>query len=157
MAMTLNIGSMKLTKWQLALILGTPLAIGLGTYAVKSWTAASKELDGEKKRPKAKIEKQAISLDGTAPDQELERNQKSAELGEKLSPLKEANNYKTEGNNCYRNGKYDEAIKFYDKAIDKCPKEHRTDMAIFYQNRAASYEMLKKWSNVKEDCGITCS
>ncbi|XP_039498648.1 mitochondrial import receptor subunit TOM70 [Drosophila santomea] len=152
MAMTLNIGSVKLTKWQLALILGTPLAIGLGTYAVKRWTAAPKGVDGDKKRPKAKIEKQAISLDGTAPDKELERNQKSAELGEKLSPLKEANNYKTEGNNCYRNGKYDEAIIFYDKAIDKCPKEHRTDMAIFYQNRAASYEMLKKWSKVKEDC-----
>ncbi|KAH8352657.1 hypothetical protein KR084_005569 [Drosophila pseudotakahashii] len=155
MAMTLNIGSVKLTKWQLALILGTPLAIGLGTYAVKRWTAAPKEADGEKKRPKAKIEKQAISLDGTAPDQELERKKKAAELGEKLSPLKEANNYKTEGNNCYRNGKYDEAIIFYDKAIDKCPKEHRTDMAIFYQNRAASYEMLKKWSKVKEDCSAS--
>ncbi|EDV58839.1 mitochondrial import receptor subunit TOM70 [Drosophila erecta] len=152
MAMTLNIGSVKLTKWQLALIIGTPLAIGLGTYAVQRWTAGPKEVDGENKRRKAKIEKQAISLDGTAPDKELERNQKSAELGEKLSPLKEANNYKTEGNNCYRNGKYDEAIIFYDKAIDKCPKEHRTDMAIFYQNRAASYEMLKKWSKVKEDC-----
>jgi len=155
MAMTLNIGSVKLNKWQLALILGTPLAIGLGTYAVKRWTAAPKEVDGEKKRPKAKIEKQAISLDGTAPDKELERKKKSAELGEKLSPLKEANNYKTEGNNCYRNGKYDEAIIFYDKAIDKCPKEHRTDMAIFYQNRAASYEMLKKWSKVKEDCSAS--
>ncbi|XP_052851451.1 mitochondrial import receptor subunit TOM70 [Drosophila gunungcola] len=155
MAMTLNIGSVKLTKWQLALILGTPLAIGLGTYAVKRWTAAPKEVDGEKKRSKAKIEKQAISLDGTAPDKELERKKKSAELGEKLSPLKEANNYKTEGNNCYRNGKYDEAINFYDKAIDKCPKEHRTDMAIFYQNRAASYEMLKKWSKVKEDCSAS--
>ncbi|XP_017065465.2 mitochondrial import receptor subunit TOM70 [Drosophila eugracilis] len=152
MAMTLNIGSVKLNKWQLALILGTPLAIGLGTYVVKRWTAAPKEADGEKKRSKAKIEKQAISLDGTAPDKELERKKKSAELGEKLSPLKEANNYKTEGNNCYRNGKYDEAIIFYDKAIDKCPKEHRTDMAIFYQNRAASYEMLKKWAKVKEDC-----
>ncbi|XP_017012019.2 mitochondrial import receptor subunit TOM70 [Drosophila takahashii] len=156
MAMTLNIGSVKLTKWQLALILGTPLAIGLGTYAVKRWTAAPKEAgEGEKKRPKAKIEKQAISLDGTAPDKELEKKKKAAELGEKLSPLKEANNYKTEGNNCYRNGKYDEAIIFYDKAIDKCPKEHRTDMAIFYQNRAASYEMLKKWSKVKEDCSAS--
>ncbi|XP_016977887.1 mitochondrial import receptor subunit TOM70 [Drosophila rhopaloa] len=155
MAMTLNIGSVKLNKWQLALILGTPLAIGLGTYAVKRWNAAPKEADGEKKRPKAKFEKQPISLDGTAPDKELERKKKSAELGEKLSPLKEANNYKTEGNNCYRNGKYDEAINFYDKAIDKCPKEHRTDMAIFYQNRAASYEMLKKWAKVKEDCSAS--
>jgi len=28
-------------------------------------------------------------------------------------------------------------------------------MAIFYQNRAASYEMLKKWSKVKEDCSAS--
>ncbi|KAH8412823.1 hypothetical protein KR009_005985 [Drosophila setifemur] len=162
MAMTLSIGSLKLNKWQLALILGTPLAIGLGTYAVKQWKAApkSKESDGDKeqkdkRRAKGKIEKQALSIDGTAVDNELEAKKKSAELGEKLSPLKEANNYKTEGNNCYRNGKYDEAISFYDKAIDKCPKEHRMDMAIFYQNRAASYEMLHKWSKVKEDCSAS--
>jgi len=95
------------------------------------------------------------TLGGTAPDAELDRKKKSAELGEQLSPLKEANNYKTEGNNCYRNGKYDEAISFYDKAIDKCPLEHRTDLAIFYQNRAASYEMLKKWNKVKEDCSLS--
>ncbi|KAH8333493.1 mitochondrial import receptor subunit TOM70 [Drosophila kikkawai] len=157
MAMSLSIGSMKLNKWQVALLLGTPLAIGLGTYAVKRWTAApggkATDVDGEeKKRVKGKIEQQGISLDGTAPDKDLERKKKSAELGEELSPLKEATNYKNEGNICYRNGKYDEAINFYDKAIDKCPKEHRTDMAIFYQNRAASYEMLKKWSKVKEDC-----
>ncbi|KAH8358363.1 hypothetical protein KR200_010584 [Drosophila serrata] len=157
MAMSLSIGSMKLNKWQVALLLGAPLAIGLGTYAVKRWTAApdgrAKDVDvEEKKRAKGKIEQQGISLDGTAPDKELERKKKSAELGEELSPLKEATNYKNEGNICYRNGKYDEAINFYDKAIDKCPKEHRTDMAIFYQNRAASYEMLKKWSKVKEDC-----
>ncbi|XP_017049057.2 mitochondrial import receptor subunit TOM70 [Drosophila ficusphila] len=150
--MTLSIGSLKLNKWQLAIIIGTPLAIGLGTYAVKRWRAAPKEADGEKKRPKGKIEKQPISLDGGATDPELENNKKKAELGEILSPLKEANNYKAEGNTCYRNGKYDEAIIFYDKAIEKCPKEHRTDMAIFYQNRAASYEMLKKWAKVKEDC-----
>ncbi|KAH8260097.1 hypothetical protein KR026_003074 [Drosophila bipectinata] len=159
MAMTLNIGSLKLNKWQLALIVGTPLAIGLGTYAVKRWTSApgGKETDrsktqSEQNRGKGKIEKQALSIDGTAPDSELEKSKKSAELGEPLTPLKEANNYKIEGNNCYRNGKYDEAIKFYDKAIEKCPKEHNTDMAIFYQNRAAAYEVLKKWSNVKEDC-----
>lgn len=78
MAMTLNIGSMKLNKWQVALLLGTPLAIGLGTYAVKRWTAApsdkAKDVDAEEnKRAKGKIEQQGISLDGTAPDKELER------------------------------------------------------------------------------------
>ncbi|KAM8716640.1 hypothetical protein ACLKA7_003508 [Drosophila subpalustris] len=164
----LNISSVKLNKWQVALILGTPLAIGLGVYVfrAKSGTRdeatqdktrqkSNKSKDAEKARSKGKIENQTLSIDGTAPDSELERSKKSAELGEKLTPLAEANNYKTEGNNCYRNGKYDEAISFYDKAIDKCPREHRTDMAIFYQNRAASYEMLKKWHKVKEDCTLS--
>ncbi|XP_030383506.1 mitochondrial import receptor subunit TOM70 [Scaptodrosophila lebanonensis] len=166
--MALSLGSLKLNKWQVALILGTPLAIGLGMYVLnktsdgKSGTtdehtrskSKKKGIDGgdSKSRSKLGLEKQALSIDGTAPDKELERKKKSAELGEKLSPLKEANNYKNEGNTCYRNGKYDEAISFYDKAIDKCPAEHRADMAIFYQNRAASYEMLKKWNKVKEDC-----
>ncbi|ALC39781.1 Tom70 [Drosophila busckii] len=164
MATFLNMGSVKLSKWQVALILGAPLAIGLGMYVVnKSSTPDKPDLrDGshsnkssktkDKSQQKGKLEKQTISIDGTAPDKELERKKKNAELGEQLSPLKEANNYKNEGNNCYRNGKYDEAINFYDKAIDKCPSEHRTDMAIFYQNRAAAYEMLKKWNKVKEDC-----
>lgn len=148
--MALNFRSVKLTNWQIALIIGTPLAIGLGTYVARRIYATPG--GEEKKRSKGKIEKQATSIDGTAPDKEQELKQKSAELGEKLSPVKEANSYKNEGNNCYRNGKYDEAIIFYDKAIDKCPPENGTDMAIFYQNRAASYEKLQKWSKVKEDC-----
>lgn len=163
MATFLNIHSVKLNKWQVALLLGTPLAIGLGMYVLnrssrdgaKSGSTQGKSSEGGQSRQKSKIEKQALSIDGTASDSELERKQKSAELGEKLSPLKEANNYKMEGNNCYRNAKFDEAISFYDKAIDKCPPEHRTDMAIFYQNRAAAYEMLKKWNKVKEDCGLS--
>ncbi|XP_030556789.1 mitochondrial import receptor subunit TOM70 [Drosophila novamexicana] len=162
MATFLNMNSVKLNKWQVALLLGTPLAIGLGMYVLnrssrdetKRGKSQNKPKDAGKTRPKGKIE-ETLSIDGTAPDSELERKKKSAELGEQLSPLKEANNYKTEGNNCYRNGKYDEAISFYDKAIDKCPTEHRTDMAIFYQNRAASYEMLKKWNKVKEDCSLS--
>ncbi|XP_068151376.1 mitochondrial import receptor subunit TOM70 [Drosophila tropicalis] len=153
MAMALNFGSIKLSKWQLALILGTPLAIGLGIYVINRSSASGRRQCGE--AFKGQLDKQNLSIDGTAPDKELEVKKKSAELGEKMSPLKEANNYKTEGNNCYRNGKYDEAISFYDKAIDKCPKEHRSDLAIFYQNRAASYEMLKKWNKVKEDCSLS--
>ncbi|XP_060666869.1 mitochondrial import receptor subunit TOM70 [Drosophila nasuta] len=165
MATFLNLSSVKLNKWQVALLLGTPLAIGLGMYVLRksgnkddtnATTKGGKQpASSATKSKKGKIENKTLSIDGTAPDTELERKKKSAELGEQLSPLKEANNYKTEGNNCYRNGKYDEAISFYDKAIDKCPTEHRTDMAIFYQNRAASYEMLKKWNKVKEDCSLS--
>lgn len=54
----------------------------------------------------------------------------------------------------FKNGKYDEAIKCYDSAIETCPKkkESTTELSQFYQNRAAAYEQLKKWENVKKDC-----
>ncbi|XP_053960136.1 mitochondrial import receptor subunit TOM70 [Anastrepha ludens] len=160
--MAYRYGSVNITRWQLALLIGTPVAIGLGVYIYRnsikdkksiSDNDTSKSADERKKGLPTKNKNQTISIDGTGEDKELERKKKSAELGsEKLSPLKEATMYKNEGNVCYRNGKYDEAISFYDKAIDKCPPENRTDLAIFYQNRAASYEMLKKWNRVKEDC-----
>lgn len=40
----------------------------------------------------------------------------------------------------------------YNKAIETCPSEHVSDLATFYQNRAAAYEKLKKWSSVITDC-----
>lgn len=159
MSTTLKFGNVKLTKWQLALLVGTPLAVGMGIYVYhKVNTPSSSDgkatADKGKKKPKTlDTKKQSLSIDGTTEDKELEKKKKTAELeNEKLSPLKEATTFKNEGNVCYRNGKFDEAISFYDKAIDKCPKENKTDLAIFYQNRAASYEMLRKWQRVKEDC-----
>uniref|UniRef100_A0A1A9Z8Q3 Mitochondrial import receptor subunit TOM70 n=1 Tax=Glossina pallidipes TaxID=7398 RepID=A0A1A9Z8Q3_GLOPL len=162
--------SIKLTKWQLALVLGTPLALGLGFYLYNKLSAkdldnktTDKDVDSENKKAgkgktsklkASKTQKKSLSIDGiTEEDKETEKRKKLAELeNERLSPLKEATIYKNEGNACYRNGKFDEAIIFYDKAIDKCPSEHKADLAIFYQNRAASYEMLRKWNKVKEDC-----
>lgn len=156
--MAYRYGSISLTRWQLALLIGTPVAIGLGVYIYRKSVEEKKPIGDNdaadrKKGLSVKDKQQTLSIDGTSEDKELERKKKNAELeSEKLSPLKEATMYKNEGNVCYRNGKYDEAISFYDKAIDKCPIENRTDLAIFYQNRAASYEMLKKWNHVKEDC-----
>ncbi|KAG5342113.1 TOM70 protein, partial [Acromyrmex charruanus] len=48
--------------------------------------------------------------------------------------------------------KYNEAIAEYNKAIDICPKENVDDLAIFYQNRAAAYEQLKRYNSAKADC-----
>uniref|UniRef100_A0A0K8WCR5 Mitochondrial import receptor subunit TOM70 n=1 Tax=Bactrocera latifrons TaxID=174628 RepID=A0A0K8WCR5_BACLA len=156
--MAYRYGSISLTRWQLALLIGTPVAIGLGVYIYRKSVEEKKPIGDNdaadrKKGLSTKDKQQTLSIDGTNEDKELERKKKNAELeNEKLSPLKEATMYKNDGNVCYRNGKYDEAISFYDKAIDKCPIENRTELAIFYQNRAASYEMLKKWNRVKEDC-----
>lgn len=37
-------------------------------------------------------------------------------------------------------------------AIEECPEGNHTDLATFYQNRAAAHEQLKKWPHVIEDC-----
>lgn len=52
----------------------------------------------------------------------------------------------------FRDGKYDQAIKEYDLAIEKCPQTEINDLSTFYQNRAAAYEHLQKWAAVIEDC-----
>ncbi|CAG9822976.1 unnamed protein product [Phaedon cochleariae] len=66
--------------------------------------------------------------------------------------FQKAQRYKTEGNEMFKRGKYDEAISLYNKAIDTIPEEFKTDLATYYQNRAAAYEQLKKWSSVISDC-----
>ncbi|KAG5340582.1 TOM70 protein, partial [Acromyrmex heyeri] len=68
------------------------------------------------------------------------------------TPLQIAQKYKIAGNVHFTLGKYNEAIAQYNKAIDICPKENVDDLAIFYQNRAAAYEQLKKYNSVKADC-----
>ncbi|KYN39743.1 Mitochondrial import receptor subunit TOM70, partial [Trachymyrmex septentrionalis] len=68
------------------------------------------------------------------------------------TPLQTAQKYKNAGNVRFKLGKYNEAIAEYNKAIDICPKENVEDLAIFYQNRAAAYEQLKRYNSVKADC-----
>lgn len=68
-----------------------------------------------------------------------------------LSPFETAVKHKESGNDCFKNGKYDSAIEFYNQAIEICPQANTTDLSQFYQNRAAAYEQLKKWKSVEED------
>lgn len=58
------------------------------------------------------------------------------------NPLKKALAYKGEGNKYFKSGKYAEAIKCYDSAIEICPKDKKLDLSTFYQNRAAAYEQM---------------
>lgn len=60
--------------------------------------------------------------------------------------------FKAKGNKLFKEGKYEEAIACYADAINECPNTKKTDLATFYQNRAASYEMLKKYKEVIIDC-----
>lgn len=129
-----NMGSRGVPMWQIAAIIGTTGAIGLGYWYLRQQSKSKKSgLDSLKN---------SISLD------ESQSKPKKADE----SPLEQAQRYKTLGNDSFKKGKYDEAITMYNKAIEACPQEFATDLATFYQNRAAAYEQLKKWSSVISDC-----
>lgn len=134
MASSHSASATSLPKWQIAAIaLGATGALGLGYWYFKH---SRKSKGGS-----------------------LKDNDKSLSLDETIevpvvpaTPLEEAQHYKNQGNSYFKKGKYDEAIKYYNKAIETCPEGSPIDLATFYQNRAAAYEQLKKWSAVISDC-----
>lgn len=109
-------------KWQIALGLGAVGAVGLAYWYMK--TSKNQSLHS--------VEEVKNEVEET--------------------PFQRAQRFKTEGNENFRRGKYDEAISSYNKAIEIIPEEYKTDLATYYQNRAAAYEQLKKWSSVISDC-----
>ncbi|CAD7079747.1 unnamed protein product [Hermetia illucens] len=152
-------GSPSFPSWKLALLIGTPVAIGIGYYIYRKQSKALSEdtTDSTTKDKTIKsLKDKSISIDGdstpSTSDKDLSQKEKQELEKAKLTPLALAQQYKNDGNVCFRKGKYDEAIKLYDKAISGCPPENKMDLAVFYQNRAAAYEMLKKWAQVKADC-----
>ncbi|KAG5893355.1 hypothetical protein JTB14_000120 [Gonioctena quinquepunctata] len=110
-------------KWQIAFGLGAAGALGLAYWYMKT------------------NKTQKIQTVISAGDKEKEE-----------TPFQRAQRYKSEGNDLFKRGKYDEAISLYNKAIDTIPEEFKTDLSTYYQNRAAAYEQLKKWSAVISDC-----
>lgn len=136
-------------KWQLAVLLGAPLAFGIGYLYWKNQSTESSE------KKKLNPDKKEISLDDndtSASISKVNKETSQSEPSSNLSPLAQAQEYKNQGNKLFTSSKYDEAIEQYDKAIEICPKEKTSDLSTFYQNRAAAYELLKKWSSVKDDC-----
>ncbi|VVD04606.1 mitochondrial import receptor subunit TOM70 [Leptidea sinapis] len=128
-------GSTPFPKWQLAILLGAPLAIGLGYLYMRS-----RFEDPEKKKVAELKAKTTISLDN-------EDNAKAAE-----SAIDRAMKLKAAGNRAFHAGEYDKAIELYNDAIEACPSERAVDLATFYQNRSACYEKREMWEQVKEDC-----
>lgn len=139
-------------KWQLAVLLGAPIAIGIGyLYFRRQTECLEDEPSNKTKKSIGNLKGQTISLDG---DDKLTQEQPEnvAKKAVELSPLEVATAHKNEGNVCFKKGKYDEAIEWYDKAIEVCPSTSAVDLSTFYQNRAAAYEQLKKWTSVRDDC-----
>lgn len=142
MAHSSGSGGLPFPRWQIAFALGATGAIGLGY-----WYMRQSSIDKTKKLSKSDLlefgKKSCSSVDEGS-DSKSATNEKS--------PLRIALEYKSEGNDYFKNGQYDKAIACYSKAIEECPIENSNDLATFYQNRAAAYEQLKKYSSVIDDC-----
>uniref|UniRef100_A0A182M1A5 Tetratricopeptide repeat protein 21A/21B C-terminal ARM domain-containing protein n=1 Tax=Anopheles culicifacies TaxID=139723 RepID=A0A182M1A5_9DIPT len=140
-------------KWQLALLIGAPVAIGL-SYLY--WRKSGDQGEGSDKVTKKKladIKDKTISLDGDSSEAAKQPDAKPL-TGRDLA-LKHKNN----GNAHFRAGKYDLAISEYDAAIEHCPMDEANDRSTYYQNRAAAYEQLQNWAAVIKDCtnAIECN
>lgn len=135
----------------MAILLGAPIALGLGYLYFRNATAnqltEGADDDSKDKKKLSNSKTKSISLDG---DDKLPKEKKAEPKPQ--TELEKAIAFKNDGNTRFKNGKFSEAIEFYNKAIETCPKTHSTDLSTFYQNRAAAYEQLKKWTAVKEDC-----
>nr|CAD7199459.1 unnamed protein product [Timema douglasi] len=68
------------------------------------------------------------------------------------TPLQQALSHKDAGNKLFKANKFIEAIERYNSAIEICPTDKTQDLATFFQNRAATYEQLRLYEKVKEDC-----
>nr|XP_018898023.1 PREDICTED: mitochondrial import receptor subunit TOM70 [Bemisia tabaci] len=127
-------GLPSLTKWQLAIILGTPVAAGLGYLCYKNMC---KELspDSAKDSDKKKIKEKTADT-----------------IPRPKTPLEMAVDLKMRGNEFFKKNDFDSALKSYTEAIETCPPEEKETLCLFYQNRAAVYDKLKQHENVIKEC-----
>ncbi|XP_029905753.1 mitochondrial import receptor subunit TOM70 [Myripristis murdjan] len=134
-----------LPRWQLALLVGTPIVLGVG--AVYLWNRSrTKERRGKGSGERKTPEGSASPVQGQDGAARGNREQ------ENMSPLDRAQAAKNKGNKYFKAAKYEQAIQCYTEAIALCPSDQKADLSTFYQNRAAAYEQQMKWVEVVQDC-----
>lgn len=133
-----------LTKWQLALIIGTPVLIGaVALYYYNNQDGSSDPTAVSKGKVKPSIKVKPISSDSSK-----NSTPKKSSLSLPAEILA-----KNKGNEFFKHHKYKEAAECYTEAIKLCPPNKKEDLATFYQNRAASNEMLGvEAEKIIQDC-----
>lgn len=134
-----------LTKWQIAALIGVPVAVGCVLGAFYYWKTSESAVEDQEDTENDVTSKQSDASANEAPDSEDVSEQKQ------LSPAEQAQAVKLKGNKYFKGQKYDQAIKCYTEAISLCPEENKTDLAMYYQNRAAAYEQQKNYEQVLAD------
>lgn len=95
----MSTGSTGLPKWQLAILIGAPVALGIGyLYWRKSAEPEGEGGDKLTKKKLGEIKDKTISLDG----EDRSRSQDVPAKRKVLTPLEEAQKHKNEGNTHFR-------------------------------------------------------
>jgi len=151
-----------LPKWVWAAIAGGVITTGIAIYIFAGNDG------GKKKKPKKKatttpttpVAKSSTSTTPKATPQKsaskvtVQDAPNEDDIEELTDPLEKALAAKNKGNKYFRGGRYELAIKCYTQAIEVCPEAKKTDLATFYQNRAAAYEQLESDESVLSDCSM---
>lgn len=152
--------SLPLNKWQLALLVGVPVvAVGAYLYIRSSRKSAPRKSSGKKSAtqktsPESGYSSAASSTASSAskPTASVPPTKQVKPPPKPATPFEEAMEFKNKGNECFKQGKYNDAIRNYTEAIKKCPLDKKQELATFYQNRAAAHGMLKNTKEVIDDC-----
>ncbi|KAL0267134.1 UNVERIFIED_CONTAM: hypothetical protein PYX00_009488 [Menopon gallinae] len=127
-------------RWQIALAVGVPVVVGFGYWYLNKKNKPSSNIIDEHSAKTSEL-----SLDSDTSNKVSQKRQQK-------TPLEEATAVKEKGNTFFSSGKYEEAITHYEKAIELCPQNEVMSLATFFQNKAAAYEKLKNYDEVKKAC-----
>jgi len=144
---------LSLPKWQIALAVGAPVALGVGYwyYRSRKGTTTNKSFDDVEKQAALKQKAVDVETAAAAVRSTGEKQNGSASVPATTTPVvqvveedpyKLAQIHKNKGNKSFKEGKYADAINWYAQAIEICPKTKVQDISTFHQNRAAAYEQL---------------
>lgn len=87
------------------------------------------------------------------PDETSQRDYESTLSEDELNANQlKANEFKTIGNDHYKNGEYLKSIESYSSGIAICPLRCTNERAVLYGNRAAAYVQLNNNTMAIQDC-----
>lgn len=69
-----------------------------------------------------------------------------------VETVEDPNVFKEQGNSHFKRSEWDEAIKFYTKAVKLGQAQKSKDLATFYKNRAAAYLKTEAFERAADDC-----
>jgi len=86
--------------------------------------------------------------------EEIEKNKKKSgpRFHPNGTPMSPSQSTKEDGNEAFKESRYEHAIEMYTRALALCTPEESEDKAAIYNNRAACYSQLHHYPEVVKDC-----